>query len=413
MKKMEVPHGKWWQGVCGCRRRALHVVCLVSLFAMASAETATPLILSCEPCVRGLITIVWGYIITLISLTVDGWGTFKNGNKDTFKKVVVVLAIATLNPLASLYDKIMDFWDSIWLSKRLQDMPSAKPYIKILSGCYVCVNVPPTSSEKFEKFRQFLFGVDPSADFSDALRIGSQVQPENFLELNLHAKEVLIRANVLPPIEQLKILQGQSGFAMVAIVMQAIGYMYGIIVRLVQGIHISPIEAIAFILNLVVLMKGMWHFYSSTCHRPLILFLDGYREDKFLSEFEKFPQTNINFDLEFYEKNISTLMMGGTIAILFGGMLMFFIIKSVDSLPFILTIPLIIVEVSIILFFIFIASIYKDFDNLLVAGLTILIAMITLVSYILALVVTIKYSNLAGFNIQSSNYLSHILPYIG
>jgi len=251
-------------------------------------------------------------------------------------------------------------------------------------------------------------------DLSDALRIGSQVKIEKLLRVTLNAKEMLIRAHVLPPVEQLKILQGQSGFAIVATMVQAIGYMYGVIVRLVQDRHVTPIEAIAFVLNLVVLMKGMWHFYSSTCHRPLILFLDGDEQDKFIDEIEKPPRLYTNRVLS--RDSIWKFIMGGTVAILFGGMLMFFIIKSIESLPFILVIRMIIVEGSVIVFSIYIVLQYVDNPNLFLLSGTfslILDPIITIVSYIFALVVTVKYWKLAEFNIQSSNYLSQLLPYIG
>lgn len=55
---------------------------------------------------------------------------------------------------------------------------------------------------------------------------------KNFLHLTLEGKEMLMWAYVLPLVEQLKLLQGYSRFAMAAIVAQGIDYIYGILVHL-------------------------------------------------------------------------------------------------------------------------------------------------------------------------------------
>jgi len=251
---------------------------------------------------------------------------------------------STLNPMYSVLVKAQDFLASKRLMLKLKGTPSAKSYIQILSGSHVFVNLSPAAYEKFCSYQHPFEDKLGLEDFSYALRIGSQVEVENLLHLTLDGKEMLIRANVLPTVEQLKILRGQLGFAIVATMVQVVGYMYGVIIRMVQDLHVSPIEVIVFVLNIVVLVKGMWHFTSSSCHRPLILFLNDKNEEKFTIECEKpFNDTSTT-------RNERTLVDALVVIIIFGGImvvpfgiLVFFIVNNTKSLPFKLAIPMIII----------------------------------------------------------------------
>ena len=96
------------------------------------------------------------------------------------------------------------------------------------------------------------------------------------IRLNYNGEEVLLQMDVLPPYDQLKVLQGNSGFATVISAVQSMGYIYGVVVRTIQGLPVSPIEVVALMLSLLILIKALLHNVVSTCHRPLHVYLtDG------------------------------------------------------------------------------------------------------------------------------------------
>lgn len=150
----------------------------------------------------------------------------------------------------------------------------ARSYIKISSGCKVVVNLshPTTYTQKENFKRPDAFEPLLVEDFSDALVIGGDTMEEAEVRLQLSTvgKEALVEADILPPVDQLKILQGYSGLAVATSALPGMGYIYGILAWVVQGLQVSPLEVIGFFLSTVILVKAVWHCYSSTCHRPLL-----------------------------------------------------------------------------------------------------------------------------------------------
>jgi len=65
---------------------------------------------------------------------------------------------------------------------------------------------------------------------------------------------------------------------------QAIGYIYGVVVCCGQGLQVSSIEAIACVLNIVVLMKVILHNFASSSLRILLLYLLPKEETKFIEK---------------------------------------------------------------------------------------------------------------------------------
>jgi len=66
---------------------------------------------------------------------------------------------------------------------------------------------------------------------------------------------MLLRSNVFLPYDEFKFLWGNSSLGMTIASVQAIGYIYRVIVHCVQGLRVNPVEAIACVLNLVILMN--------------------------------------------------------------------------------------------------------------------------------------------------------------
>jgi hypothetical protein len=90
-------------------------------------------------------------------------------------------------------------------------------------------------------------------------------------------KKVLLQINnVLPPYDQLRVLQGSSGMATIISAVQSVGYIYGVVVRTVQGLPVSPIEVVALTLSIQILIKALQHNFVRTCHRPLSFMFIGH-----------------------------------------------------------------------------------------------------------------------------------------
>ena len=70
---------------------------------------------------------------------------------------------------------------------------------------------------------------------------------------------------ILPPYEQLKVLQGSSGLATVISAVQCMGYIYGVLVRTIEGLLVSPIEVVAVTLSIQILIKALLHNIVSLC----------------------------------------------------------------------------------------------------------------------------------------------------
>ncbi|KAG0561128.1 hypothetical protein KC19_9G039700 [Ceratodon purpureus] len=409
----------WWLGVTTSVRLVVFVMCMSSLWALVSAQAAvTPATPPSDLFNRDLVTTIWGFILTLGSLTLDDWGHGKNYADSFFYRVSGVILYGTLNPFHKLSERLEGLGVSMKMTERLSNAPSTKPYISILSGCDVVVNV---SSQLVNPDELRLKGICyyglQISDFSDALVIGKPVQPKNFLRLSPAGKEALLRADVLPPVEQLRILQGYSGFAVAASAVQGVGYMYGVVVRLVQGLHVSPVEAIGVILNVVVLVKAMLHIFSSSCHRPLVVYLDAVEQIKFEA---KCAAAGACWDPEFSPHDIKslTIIIIGGIFVLPGSLLLFFILKILADTSLRVVIPLIVVEGGILLVVcLLIITSQSDGESFILSEvlfiLTTSVSAINLVGYGYNLFVTIKYWESAGFNVRSSSYLSNLLPYIG
>lgn len=115
--------------------------------------------------------------------------------------------------------------------------PWSKSCIKIIAGTNVYVNLSSNVYEEVHYYNAFEDGV-MERDLSEALVIGIEVKDSNQYNVNLsnRGELALLRANVLPPYDQLKFLRGSTNLGMTIAGAQAIGYIYGVVVRCGQGL---------------------------------------------------------------------------------------------------------------------------------------------------------------------------------
>jgi hypothetical protein len=125
---------------------------------------------------------------------------------------------------------------------------------KILCGCQVVITVPRVIPENSIP-ENFTDSDMPRLD--DALVTGRGQEESREIRnicLSDKGKEVLLQMGILPPYDQLRVLQGSSGLATIISAAQSGGYIYGVVVRTVQGLPVSPIEVVALTLSIQILI---------------------------------------------------------------------------------------------------------------------------------------------------------------
>lgn len=367
---------------------------------------------------------MWGFIVTLVVLTLDAWRILKSeGESTSLQSVFKSLFSSTLNPILIVWLMLEQALKGMAirnnLCKALGDemvaplWPWSKSCIKIIAGTNVYVNLSSNVYEEVHYYNAFEDGV-MERDLSEALVIGIEVKDSNQYNVNLsnRGELALLRANVLPPYDQLKFLRGSTNLGMTIAGAQAIGYIYGVVVRCGQGLRVSPIEAITCVLNIVVLMKVILHNFVSVGQRALLLYLLPEQEAKFIEECKNAMSYQFDIDRRYKVgvsiKSIILLIVGA-----------YFIFNFVNSLNRPCVASIIIFDVSLVLSGIlgFIHKYIEDGHNqpirYVVVVLVFTIVLLNIVGYVWALIVTFKYWKVEEFDVQSSNYLSQVLPYIG
>ena len=279
-------------------------------------------------------------------------------------------------------------------------LPWTKHPAKILCGCPVVITVPKKTSIDYK------FIVLPVPSLSEAVVIG-RGQEESWetrnISLDLEGKEVLLQMGVLPPYDQLKVLQGSSGFATVISAVQSMGYIYGVVVRTIQGLPVSPIEVVALMLSLLILIKALLHNVASTCHRPLHVYLTDDQAHIFEVTCEK------DTALEVPHSHVMGPSM--IIMLLLSSVVIYYIIHMWQTTRIIMVVPIMLSLVGLYLqlFGAFRLYDHRDF----ISFILMICAIINVTSYILALVVTIEYWKVDRLNAKTSSMLAQIFPYIG
>ncbi|KAG0586102.1 hypothetical protein KC19_2G064400 [Ceratodon purpureus] len=413
-------------------RCALYVVSMACLWRMVAAQAAAPPPISDPParegCPRELVSTVWGFILTFVALSLDDIGSEKNGfggpgglwYASLFKAVAIIL-FDTVNPIAPLCKKLRDVLKSFIMRKWLST-PKESVYIRTLISCNVVVNLSPAAYDVFHGKSDELeehTGVDvfhgklkklkehtDVFDFSDVFVLGNEVsgRKETNVQLSNMGKAMLVKVGALPPIERLKIVQGHSGIAVVVAAAQGGGYIYGILVRLVQGLHVSPIEVIGFYMSIFILVRAVCHYFASSSHRPLYLFLEDEMEKEFIKKCQEFQRDKDAIEPFSYLYGFKCkLTMCVAYSLLYVD-LVFFLIYSIRSTSVIMVIPLIIIMCSLLLSFV---------EEMGYSSIFMLSALLHILAYICSIVLTWKYWTSFGYDIPTRGYVSKILPYIG
>ncbi|KAG0561767.1 hypothetical protein KC19_9G090300 [Ceratodon purpureus] len=416
---MERECGKLGSSMSSSFRRALYVVSMACLWTMVAAQAAARPPISDPPAREGspreLVSTVWGFILNFMALTLDHWGIVKNAINGPFLSSGKVVQTIFSDPMLHLYTKLeyaltSCLWRIQWLST-----PKESVYIRTLISCKVVVNLSPAAYDDFHGKLDKLHEDVEVQDFSDVFVLGNEVLGcnETNVQLTATGKAMLVKAGVLPPVERLKILQGNSGAAVAVCAAQGGGYIYGILVRVVQGLHVSPIEVIGFYVSIHILVRAVCHYFTSSCHRPLYLFLEDEMEKEFIKkcqEFEGDKDLSEAYSSLFGSKYKLTYKLAIFVVYsLLCVILVFFLIYGIRSTSLRMVIPLIILISS--LFSSFLST--TIFSDKLKHFYYYISPILHYFVYIYSLYFTIKYWDSFGYDIPSRGYLSKVLPYIG
>jgi len=365
-------------------------------------------------CSRRLVTTVWGCVVTLLALGLDSWGRYKHtaaGKVDT----LIIFVLGALNPFISFWGVVDDAVDYVRMLSRLGKplIPACYPW----SQCVVKIIVPSDvfinglSQPMYEKLRSMETinaGDIEVQDFSNAIVIGKlKDELVNFIPLSLEGKEALLRANVLPTYDNLKKLHGHSRLAVVLSAFQATGYIYAVIFRAAEGLHVSPVEAICLVLNLLLLMKVALHHFSSFLHKPLVLHLEGEDLEKFLKECQK-----VEGRFAVFSSYLSWCVASSSI--FFAAILISFLVSMAKRLEYHVQLYL-----PLVLFLLALLYTAGTLQTLVLgkckhsALLELAIYVLNGVSYIYALAVTGKFWVSKKLNVRSSHESSDLCPHIG
>lgn len=227
-------------------------------------------------------------------------------------------------------------------------------------------------------------------------------------------KEVFFKAEDskrLPKYGELKYLRGNSGFAVLAIAVQALGYIYAVGFRSNKNLMISPLEVIGLVFNIILLIKVLFYSTCNPCHRPLVIYMDADWEDEVAKcndgDEKKF---------EFHHQNKIQVVIRVGIFIGLITLLIFFIVNIAKATNVMVVLPIIafLLGLSMSQLGTEIISVNEDNDHRRGLYIVSIGFLLNAVAYIWAIVVTIFYWRTMHFNTRGDLInLSQIIPFIG
>lgn len=368
------------------------------------------------PKTRELVTTLWGGAVTLFMLSFDSWELGKSvmcEDRSTLDKVVVCFTIflaISVTPV-SMLGHLVEF--AAWSYHMRRTMPGftflslfspwTKHPAKIVCGCEVVITVPTTISIP----DSFIESTLPR--LVEAVVIGrgqGESRETRNIRLGYKGKEVLLQMDVLPPYDQLKVLQGSSGLATTISAMQSMGYIYGVVVRTMQGLPVSPIEVVALMLSILILIKALLHNIVNTCYRPFRIYLTDVEAQTFVVKCEKYTAHEVPRSHVVGPSVVMVLLVSSVV--------IYYIIHMLQTTRTIVVVPILLALVGFYLQLISIWALTMNNPNqCVVQWIAQMTAMVQFASYILALAATIKFWKVDRLNAKTSSMLAQIFPYIG
>jgi hypothetical protein len=236
--------------------------------------------------------------------------------------------------------------------------PWSKDPAKILYSGAVVISVPTEISIPWDLTESDL----DKPSLSGAVVIGrgpEDAQETKDVQLGMKGIVVLLHMkNVLPPYDQLRVLQGKSGLLTIISAVQSVGYIYGVVVRSVQGLPVSPIEVVALTLSIQILIKALLHNIASLCYRPLHVYLTHIQAQTFVDQYENYTAHE---DSESVAVGLCSVV---AIVVLISGVAIYYIIHMWQTTRRIMVVPIMLTLVGLYLQLISaILGIFTDYEG--------------------------------------------------
>ncbi|KAG0587945.1 hypothetical protein KC19_2G203600 [Ceratodon purpureus] len=218
------------------------------------------------------------------------------------------------------------------------------------------------------------------------------------------------KLRILPEYGQLKYLRANSGFAVIAIGIQAAGYIYAVMFRSAKDLRVAPVEVIGLVINIMLLIGVILYGTSNPCARPLVIYMDKEREEKYVNAF----QLKSKKDFKVYEGKVHVIVWFFVFVLSCIPILVYFIVTLRRATSRMIVLPIIIFAISLLVSaLLFPLILIRNVDDLSALILSIVV-LSNVVAYVWAVIVTFRYWKSHHFNTRPHLIdFSQFIPFIG
>ncbi len=305
---------------------------LTVVAAHQAPEPSQPPASSSPPrfCSRPLAATLWGGAFAFFSLMADAWGASSAldaaglSSSSWSTRMFVTLLLGPTVPLVGIFPNFMTMFVSLRFTQILSRRSSSifnpnltldfVSRIRKLIGDTIVMWYRTNHSLAFKTISvifgtQVVIGVRTSTKLPNthtkmgytpteegmvrAFTTGQKVhQNVCILLLSEAGKEALLNSNILPDYEGLQFLKGKSSLTAIIVAIQAIGYITAAVIRVANGLVVSPIEGIGFAFSILVIFHSITHFVGCVSHHSLLIYLNPEQEEEMLREWNSTQWSN-------------------------------------------------------------------------------------------------------------------------
>ncbi|KAG0627075.1 hypothetical protein M758_2G171700 [Ceratodon purpureus] len=412
-------------------------------------------------CERPITDVMHGFGLSLLATFVAAWNLTQNWDEGKMWKVFISFAATLTGPIMTLGVSLKGAFNYVPMIRLLHNMrneemtiariwamlnPLSKSPSRFLASCTIIMYVQEGEESVLLKNSWIWENTLRVKDETEAMVVGEKLEYKRIdvedgteamvvgdeqerrkkiqyqrKELSWHGKAVLIwgeyfspdheMLGILPKYGQLKFLRANSGFAVIAIGIQAAGYIYAVIFRSAKDLRVAPVEVIGLVINIVLLIGVILYGMSNPCSRPLVIYMDKEREGKFVNALQSRPkkELKVHFGKGYVHVSLSIIVLS-CVAIL-----VYFILTLRRATNIMIVLPIIIFAASSLISHSLIhLSEYEVKFQTILRVLVVVIFFLNIVAYVWAVIVTFHYWKSQHFNTRPKliNF-SKFIPFIG
>ncbi|KAG0587941.1 hypothetical protein KC19_2G203200 [Ceratodon purpureus] len=427
-------------------------------------------------CERPITDVMLGFGLSLLAVFVAAWNALQFGDEGKLKEMIGSFLATLLGPISILMENFEGAFKYVPTIRHLHKMnekemtiariwamlnPLSKSPARFLASCVIFMyfqegeqsvllenswiweetiwgETVGDETEAMVVGEKLKFKRIDVEDGSEAMVVGEEPEKTEKIryerkQLSANGKAVLLwgeyfspnykNLRILPKYGELKFLRANSGFAVIAIGIQAIGYIYAVIFRSANDLRVAPVEVIGLVINIMLLIGVILYGMSNPCSRPLVIYMDKDREGKFVNALQSRPEKDFKVHFGFSTLVLATVMF---LTILFCiSILVYFIVTLQRATNIMIVLPIIIFAATHLLSYC-LFCLYLYYNNYLnqdifnsnwrgiQSFLFTLSTLSNLVTFVWAVIVTFHYWKSQHFNTRPQSFdLSQLIPFIG